>query len=194
MGDGDFFLASGALVSYKKTEIIIEAFRDMDEKLIVTGDGPEMKKLVYAAPDNVDFTGWLDREKLRDYYRNCKALIFAGVEDFGIIPVEVQACGRPVIAYREGGLLDSVTEPTTEDYMNHRDFKSGLFFKEQSPRSIQEAVGIFQKMEFDSAAIARHAQKFSGMNFSRAISKIVSNAYDDFDNNGKSGLDKRMLS
>jgi len=190
----EFFLTSGALVSYKKTDVIIEAFRNMDEKLVVTGDGPEMKKLVYAAPDNVDFTGWLDREKLRDYYRNCKALIFAGVEDFGIIPVEVQACGKPVIAFGQGGLLDSVMGPSTEDYMNHRDFKSGLFFNEQSPQSIREAVDIFKKMEFDLEAIARHAQKYSGANFSLAISKIVSGAYDDFKQNRKIGLDKRMLS
>jgi len=190
----EFYLTSGALVSYKKTDVIIEAFRNLDEKLVVTGDGPEMKKLVYAAPDNVDFTGWLDRVKLRDYYRNCKALIFAGVEDFGIIPVEVQACGKPVIAFGQGGLLDSVTGPSTEDYMNHRDFKSGLFFNEQSPESIRKAVDIFKKMEFDSEAIARHAQKYSGANFSPAISKIVSGAYDDFKQNRKIGLDKRMLS
>ena len=189
---GDYFLTAGALVPYKKTELIIEAFRNINEKLVVTGDGPEFKKLVYAAPDNVEFTGWLDREKLRDYYRNCKALIYAGVEDFGIIPVEAQACGKPVIAYGRGGLLDTVIGPSIKNYHDHRGFKSGLFFDEQSPGSISRALEVFQTLEFNSADIAGNAQNFSREIFTSSFQDLISRALDTITNHGKTGFEERM--
>ncbi len=189
----EYFIVAGALVPYKKTEIIIEAFRNRDERLIITGDGPDFKKLVRTAPDNVEFTGWLDRGKLREYYRGCKALIFAGVEDFGIVPVEVMACGKPVIAFNKGGLVDTVIGPTTENYRDHKGFKSGLFFTEQTPLSVRLALDIFATMEFDSDSIARHVQKFSKNSFSSSIGEFISKAYDDFRGNGKAGLEERLI-
>ncbi|UCE65647.1 MAG: glycosyltransferase [Candidatus Zixiibacteriota bacterium] len=190
----EYFITAGALVPYKKTEIIIEAFRNLDERLIVTGDGPDLKKLVNIAPDNVEFTGWLDREKLRDYYRGCKALIFAGIEDFGIIPVEVMACGRPVIAFNKGGLVDTVVGPSTDNFRGYNDFKSGLFFTEQTAPSIRHALDIFTIMEFDSDSISEHTQKFSKKDFSYSVREFISKAYDSFRDNGKAGLEERLIS
>jgi len=192
-GKKDYFATSGALVPYKKTEIIIEAFRNRDERLIVTGNGPDYKKLVSIAPDNVEFTGWLSREKLREHYRGCKALIFAGIEDFGIVPVEVMGCGKPVIAFNKGGLVDTMVGPTTDNYKEYEGFKSGLFFAEQTPLSIRLALDIFATMEFDSDSIAKHARKFSKNSFSSSMREFISMAYDDFRENGKTGLEERIL-
>jgi glycosyltransferase involved in cell wall biosynthesis len=193
-GKKDYFITSGALVPYKKTEVIIEAFKNRDEQLIVTGDGPEFKRLIGIAPDNVKFTGWLDREKLREYYRGCKALIFAGVEDFGIVPVEVMACGKPVIAFNKGGLIDTVVGPATDNFKEVKGFRSGLFFTEQTPHSIRLALDVFATMEFDSDSIVKHARKFSKNVFSSSMRKFISMAYDNFLNNGKTGLEGRILS
>jgi glycosyltransferase involved in cell wall biosynthesis len=185
-----YFLLAGAMVPYKKGEIVIEAFRKLGEKLIVTGDGPELDRLKHMAAPNIEFTGWIDKNKLRDYYRGCRALIFPGVEDFGIIPVEAQACGKPVIAYGEGGVLDTVTGPTIDNYKEHDGFKSGLFFPEQSPESIRKAVEIFRQMEFDSDSIIRHAGKFSKAIFTKSMSELILNSYEHFRKSGKKGLEE----
>ena len=171
-----YYLLAGAMVQYKKGDIVIEAFSGLDDKLVVTGDGPEFDRLKNMATDNIKFTGWIDNEKLRDCYRRCKALLFPGVEDFGIIPVEAQACGKPVIAYGEGGALDTVIGPTIGNYENHQGFKSGLFFNEQTPGSIRAALNIFSGMKFDSESIVRHSGKFSKKNFSESMANFVSRA------------------
>lgn len=190
----DYYLLAGALVPYKKGDIVVEAFREFNEKLIVTGDGPDLDRLKKSATPNIRFTGWIDKTRLREYYRGCKALIFPGVEDFGIMPVEAQACGKPVIAFNRGGALDTVIGPTTENYENHDGFKSGLFFTEQSPESIRNAIEIFQKMKFDGDSINRHASEFSKNAFSNSISHFISRAYDQFSKSGKTGLEGTMIS
>jgi glycosyltransferase involved in cell wall biosynthesis len=191
---GDYYLLAGAMVPYKKGDIVVEAFRDLDLNLVVTGDGPELSRLKGMASDNIEFAGWIDNETLREYYRGCKALIFPGVEDFGIVPVEAQACGKPVIAFGEGGALDTVIGPTIENYKEHQGFKSGLFFPEQTPDSIRTALGIFDRMTFDSQVIVQHAKKFSGKLFSQAAYSIISRAYDHFEKKGISGLEDKLIS
>ena len=94
---------------------MIEAYNNLDRDLVITGDGPEFARFVNMASNNIKFTGWIDDETLRDYYRGCKALIFPGVEDFGIVPVEAQACGKPIIAYGEGGVFDTVKGQFTDE-------------------------------------------------------------------------------
>jgi len=189
----DYYLLAGAMVPYKKGDIVIEAFNGLDKKLIVTGDGPDLKRLAEMATDNIEFTGWIDRETLRDYYRGCRALVFPGIEDFGITPVEAQACGRPVIAYGEGGLLDTVIGPTLNDCNSYSGFKSGIFFPEQTVNSIRSALDIFPNIDFEPDAIANHARRFSKKNFSNSISEVISIAYEDFHDNGKAGLEERII-
>ncbi len=108
---GDYYLIVSALVPYKRVGDVVSAFDGFGRRLVVAGDGPEKEKLVEGAPPNVEFTGWISDENLLSLYRSCRALIFPGVEDFGIVPVEVQACGRPVLALAEGGALETVVGP-----------------------------------------------------------------------------------
>lgn len=189
----NYFLLAGAMVPYKKGDIVIEAFNELGIKLVVTGEGPEKSRLSKIAKSNIEFTGWIDRETLRDYYRGCEALIFPGIEDFGIVPVEAQACGKPVIAFGEGGLLDTVKGPTVKKYEDFEGFKSGLFFTEQTAASIKSAIEVFGKMEFDTDSIVEHARGFSKENFSSSIGEFISKAHHNFKDGGKSGLEESML-
>jgi glycosyltransferase involved in cell wall biosynthesis len=189
----DYFLLAGAMVPYKKGDIVIEAFNQLGAKLIVTGEGPEMNRLSKIAKSNIEFTGWIDRETLRDYYRGCEALIFPGIEDFGIVPVEAQACGRPVIAFGQGGVLDTVKGPTVNNFEDYEGLISGLFFTEQTAGAIISALKVFSKMEFDTNSINEHAREFSKENFSSSIGDFVSKACHNFEKYGKTGLEESEL-
>ena len=93
---------------YKRTDILIEACRKLGRKLVIVGDGPEMKRLKNKSPKNVDFLGEVDESQLRNIYAQCRALLFAADEDFGMVPLEAQSYGRPVIAFGKGGSLETV--------------------------------------------------------------------------------------
>ncbi|MEE9553626.1 MAG: glycosyltransferase [candidate division Zixibacteria bacterium] len=188
-----YFLLAGAMVPYKKGEIVIEAFRGVGEKLIVTGDGPELPRLANMASKNVEFTGWIDRETLRKYYQGCRALIFPGVEDFGIIPVEAQACGKPVIAYGKGGILDTVKAPDLENAGQFDGFKSGLFFNKQTPEEIRRAVKVFSSMEFDHEAIRNHTVGFSNERFYKEMNVFLNESVGIFRKQGKVKLEERLI-
>jgi glycosyltransferase involved in cell wall biosynthesis len=190
---GGYFLAVSAFVPYKKIGDIVIAFKGQNEKLIIVGDGPEREKLVEMASPNIEFTGWVSDEKLLGLYRGCKALIFPGVEDFGIVPVETQACGRPVIAYAEGGALETVKGLLIGEGNQNGKLATGLFFKKAGPDGIALAVGEFQTMEFDSKLIRENALRFSKPVFERAILDFVNESYSIFKTNGKAGLEKRMM-
>ena len=158
----DFYLVAGRLVPYKKASLAVEAFTKMGKPLVVIGDGPERRELERRAGPNVKFLGFQPQEVLREHYQRCRALIFPGEEDFGIVPVEVQACGRPVIAYGRGGTLDTVIHG-----------KTGLLFQEQSAEGIIKAVELFERMDFDPAEIAAWAQNFSKANFRRRMKSFI---------------------
>lgn len=134
----DFYLAASRLVPYKKMDLIVESFAHLPDKhLIVIGDGPEAEKIRAKAPPNVTLLGYQPNPVLIDHLQRAKALIFAAEEDFGLIPLEAQACGTPVIAYGKGGALETVqglneTNPT------------GVFFDQQTPESIVDAVHRFE--------------------------------------------------
>lgn len=152
----DYYLLAGELVQYKRPDIAIEAFNNNGKKLIVAGIGEKLDYLKSIANSNITFVGRVSDEKLRELYGNAKALIFPGVEDFGIVPLESQATGTPVIAYGCGGVLETVTDGET-----------GLFFNEQTSESLIEAINRFEnlKTKFKSEKIRSHVQNFSQERF-----------------------------
>lgn len=168
-GPKDYFLIVGRLVPYKRFDLAIEAFSRLpEEKLFVVGDGPERKKLEAKCrklgAGNINFFGNVPDPELMGYYACCKALLYPQEEDFGIIPVEAMASGRPVIAYRRGGVLETVIEGET-----------GLFFNEQNTESLIEAVKNFDEGRFDSERIRRHAEKFDKKIFKDKILGFIVN-------------------
>jgi glycosyltransferase involved in cell wall biosynthesis len=165
-GPRDFFLVVSALVPYKRVELAIETFNALRLPLVVVGRGPLRRRLERAAGPTVTFLGWLPDDEVRAMLRRCRALIFPGEEDFGIVPVETMACGRPVIAFGRGGALESVVEGET-----------GLFFDEQSPGCLADAVARFERTRFDPAACRRRAEAFSRERFKRAFGDFVFERY-----------------
>ena len=145
------------MVPYKKIDLIVRAFNEMpDKKLIVIGDGPDYKKIKNIAGANVTLLGYQPFEVLKKYLSKARAFVFAAEEDFGILPVEAQACGTPVIAFKKGGLSETVIENET-----------GVFFLKQDVSSIIEAVENFEQDpgRFDHDKISDHAARFSTERF-----------------------------
>ena len=166
----DYFVTASRLVPYKRINIIIEAFNKMPEKrLLVIGDGPEMKRLKSIANDNVELLGYIREEELITKIGSAKAFVFAAEEDFGMLPVEAQACGTPVIAFNRGGARESVVDGLT-----------GIFFEEQTSESIINAVERFDKMSFDYKIIRKQSEKFSTDSFKESIREYVLTKYKDF--------------
>lgn len=155
----DFYLVVSALAPYKRLDLAIDAFSHNGKNLVVIGFGPEQKKLFKNVPSNIDFKGNLSDIDVRAYYRRCRALIFPGIEDFGLTPIEVQACGRPVIAFAAGGVIETVSEGI-----------SGHFFHSQTPEALIQAVEEFESMFFDSDELRRQALRFST---TRMIEELV---------------------
>jgi glycosyltransferase involved in cell wall biosynthesis len=156
MAQGNFYVAASRMVPYKKLPMIAEAFarRLPDRELVIIGDGPEMARVQAAAGPNVRILGAQPREVLRDYLRRARAFVFAADEDFGILPVEAQACGTPVIAYGVGGARETVVEGET-----------GVFFGEQTPDALAECVRRFEAVSFDADACRANAERFSAARF-----------------------------
>jgi len=165
----DFFLVVSALVPYKRIELAVETFNRLRLPLVVVGRGPLRRRLEQSARSTVTFLGWLPDEEVRTLIQQCRALVFPGEEDFGIVPVEAMACGRPVIAFRRGGALETVFENET-----------GLFFDEQTPESLTEAVERFERASFDPATCRRHAEAFSKERFHREFRDFVLAQYREY--------------
>lgn len=160
----DFYLTVSRLVPYKKVDVIIQAFNEMpDRKLVVIGDGPALKSLKKLASRNIEFLGFQDNQALASTMQRAKALIYAAEEDFGIVPVEAQACGTPVIAYGKGGVLETVIEGET-----------GYFFQEQNAPSLVQAVETFeQKDKLDCRKIQKNTKRFSKDRFMKEMKAFV---------------------
>ena len=167
----DSFLLVGGFVPYKREDVAIEAFRQSGHKLIVVGDGPMRTRLERRAPSNIEFTGRVDDATLALLYRSCRALIYPQHEDFGLVAVEAQAAGRPVIGFGRGGLLDTVRPFNDDDLESARYEATGIFFDEQTPASLRAAIAAFEKIEhrFLPPAIRRWADSFSPDRFDRAF-------------------------
>ncbi|MBI1937983.1 MAG: glycosyltransferase [Ignavibacteriales bacterium] len=174
--DDGYYLIVSALVPYKRVDLAIELFNRSGKKLIIVGSGPENEKLRSLASSNIKFLGWADNKELQSLYGGCKALIFPGIEDFGIVPLEAMACGKPVIAYGKGGALETVVEGLT-----------GTFFYEQNIESLSEAVKKFETAKFDGAAIREHAKKFDRAVFKESMRKYIEVKIGDHFSSGSRG-------
>ena len=159
---GDYFLVAARNVPYKRIDLAIAAAEQLGCRLIVTGDGTD--KLANASP-NVTYLGKVSDKKLKTLMREAKALLFPQHEDFGMTVLEMNACGRPVIAYGKGGALETVI-----------DGKTGVLFAEQTVDSLADAMVRFDELAFDSAAIRRHAEQFSKHAFAESLQAIIERA------------------
>lgn len=168
---GDYYVTVTRLVRYKRVDVILEAFRRLGRPLVVIGDGPELSRLRRRAPRNVQLLGWQPEETVRRYLENAKAFVFAAEEDFGIAPVEAQAAGAPVIAYGRGGVTECVIEGET-----------GLFFHEQSPEALAEAVLEFERdpKRFSAERIRVNTERFGKERFKREFSELVDREWTAF--------------
>jgi glycosyltransferase involved in cell wall biosynthesis len=160
-----YYLIVSALVPYKRIDIAIRAFNEMRLPLKIVGEGPLRRILQRSAGANIEFVGWVDDSLLAALYRSCQALIFPGEEDFGIVPLEAQACGRPVIAYGKGGALETVIP--VQANAESAGSASGVFFSEQTPAHLIEAVQMYRKLQgrFNPEKIRNHAAQFSAQRF-----------------------------
>tara|TARA_B100000902_G_C27316553_1_gene921708 strand:- start:2366 stop:3490 length:1125 start_codon:yes stop_codon:yes gene_type:complete len=166
-----FYLAASRLVSYKKIDLIVDAFSRLEKELVVIGDGPDMQKIKAKATSNIRILGYQSDEVLIDYMRRAKAFVFAANEDFGIIPVEAQACGTPVICLSQGGTKETVIDGVT-----------GIHFNKQKIEDIINAVEKFEMLNanFDAVKIREHALRFSTERFEMEIKDFVKEKYDNF--------------
>jgi glycosyltransferase involved in cell wall biosynthesis len=164
-GDAPFLVVS-ALVPYKRVDLAVQACNRLCEPLLVVGEGGELRRLRAMAGPSVRFQGWVSDRDLPELYRNARALLFPGREDFGIVPVEAAASGCPVIAYKAGGALDTMQEGVT-----------GTFFNEQAMESLVDAMRRFAGMKLDATAMQGRAQAFSGEEFERKIREYFNGKY-----------------
>lgn len=163
---GDYFLVISRLNAYKRIDLVVEAFNRLDLPLKIIGSGSDESRLKKMANNNIQFLGKVDDLKLKQYLAECRALIFPGEEDFGIVPVEAMASGRPVIAYRAGGAEETVIEG-----------KTGLFFDEQTPDSLAQAVEQIKFMTFNKDEIRKQAEGFNKKIFQQKIKEFIEKKY-----------------
>jgi glycosyltransferase involved in cell wall biosynthesis len=168
----DYYLAMSRLVPYKRMDLIVEAFTEMpDKELVVIGDGPEARALERMAGPNVTLLGYQPDDAVTHYMERARAFVFAAEEDFGICPVEAQACGTPVIAYGRGGVQETVVPGET-----------GVFFPEQTVEHLKAAVDQFEQIrdQLDPEAIRAQAERFAVPVFRETFSRLIHQAYADF--------------
>ncbi len=145
----DFYLVVSALAPYKRLDLALDAFAQLGRRLVVIGEGQDHSRLRAIAGPTVEFLGWRSNAELRSYYQRARGLIFPGLEDFGIVPLEAMATGCPVIAYAKGGALETVVEG-----------KTGTLFRDQSVESLAQAVSRFETTVFDASVVQGRAQEF----------------------------------
>jgi glycosyltransferase involved in cell wall biosynthesis len=156
------FLVVSALVPYKRIELAIAACERIGAHLRVVGDGPERQRLAAQAGPGTTFLGWLSDEQVRDEYRRAAAVILPGEEDFGIVPLEAQACGRPVVALARGGALETV-----------KDGQTGVLFPEPTVESLAEALVAVRDAAFEPSALRQHAERFSRQRYTEQMRAVV---------------------
>jgi glycosyltransferase involved in cell wall biosynthesis len=174
-GKENFYVTASRMVPYKRIDLIVKAFSQTPErKLVVIGDGPDMKKVKAAAGENVTILGHQPFDVLVDHLQRARAFVFAAEEDFGISVVEAQACGTPVVAFGRGGALESVLGLP-------RERPTGVFFQEQTAESLLEAVDRFEKYSrlFDARQCRKNAERFSSERFKTALTSFIEDRLPD---------------
>jgi glycosyltransferase involved in cell wall biosynthesis len=167
----NYFLIGGRLAPYKRVDIVVEAFKKMGKKLKIFGDGVDLERLKKIAGDdkNIEFLGRVDDNTMAELYRKCQAFINPQEEDFGITPIEAMASGRPVIALKKGGATETVIEG-----------KTGIFFDNQTPEAIIDAVNKFNSNNFNPNEIREHAKQYSTERFKREIKEYIESEWTKF--------------
>ena len=158
----DYFLILSRLVPYKRIDLAVQAFNELGLPLVIAGDGRDRARLEAIAKPNVRFLGYMSDEASCDLMARCRAFVFPGEEDFGITPLEANACGKPVIAFAAGGALDSIIDNVT-----------GKLFCEANAQSLADAVRAFDDDKFDPLLIRKHAEKFGADVFKEKLSRLV---------------------
>ena len=181
---GDFYLSVNRLVPNKRIDLIVEAFNKLGHPLIIIGDGPERKKIEKISNPNIKFLGKSTDAAVKDYMSKCRAFVYAGLEDFGIAPVEALAAGAPVIAYGKGGILDTINcinNPRVGEIPN------GLLFKNQRKDTIIEAINWFEDRKlwekFSAEGLHNYSRKFNIETFNNKIELFINNALNKFKKN-----------
>ncbi|MBD8069398.1 glycosyltransferase [Bacillus sp. PS06] len=158
----EYYLVVSRLVSYKKIDLAIEACTKLGKRLVIIGDGPDRTRLESIAGPSVEFLGRISDKDVESYMKKCKAFIFPGIEDFGITPLEVNACGRPVIAFRAGGALDSIKSGV-----------NGMYFEEQNVNALMEVLNSFDSKTWNPREIRKHAENFSEERFIKELKEYI---------------------
>lgn len=174
----DYYVTVSRLVPYKKTSLMIRAFNQMpDKKLYVIGGGPDLEEMQKLANENVEVLGYVEQAEMVSYMQNARAFVYAAKEDFGIVPLEAQACGTPVIAYGKGGLAETVI-PLKKGNVK----ATGILYDEQNEDQLIEAVKEFEKKEneFDAEFIRQHAEFFGPERFRSELSSFIEEKWDAF--------------
>jgi glycosyltransferase involved in cell wall biosynthesis len=167
-----YFLIVSALVPYKRVDLAIEAFNRVGDRLVIVGDGPESERLRRLAGRNIEFAGWQSDEKIREYYAGCTAVVFPGEEDFGIVPVEAMASGKPVLAYARGGALETVLDTPA--------LRTGVLFDQPTPEALIDALARLKESSFDSSALRSFALNFDREVFKRGFKEYIDRRWIEF--------------
>jgi glycosyltransferase involved in cell wall biosynthesis len=160
----EYYVTAGRLEPYKRVDLLVSAFNQINDKLIIIGSGSQKKRLMKRANNNIEFVEYSKPHKVYSIVSRAKAFLHAGIEDFGIAPVEAQACGTPVIAYGDGGALETVINE-----------KTGILFNDQTPKAILAAIKRFNQTKFDYSQIRKNSERFSVENFERNFKRHILN-------------------
>ena len=162
--NSDYFLIVSTLTPYKRIDLAVNLFNRIGRRLVIIGDGPQKKYLKEIASENIDILGFKDDKTVKEYMENCRALIFPGEEDFGIVPVEAMACGKPVLAYGKGGALESMIPG-----------KTGELFYEDTLESMEDGLArlMYNEKFYKPFTIRKHAKNFSREIFEKKIKKAI---------------------
>lgn len=176
-----YYLTASRMVPYKRIDLIVEAFSEMpDKKLVVIGDGPDFRRIRSKSGKNIELLGHQPPSVMKEYMQKARAFVFAAEEDFGIVTVEAQACGTPVIAFGRGGSLETVIPLRQSSIGSQKsgDQPTGVFFLEQTTEALKDAVALFEKNhdKFDVQQIRENAMRFSTERFKRELKGFIDEA------------------